>query len=63
MTNKKSSSGVVEDIWMNTQVGLDDLDRHDRIDPNGPDYPANWEEVEEANVLLNPDIDSMEGRG
>lgn len=54
---------MVEDIWMNTQVAPDDFDRHERIDPNGPGSPTNWEEIEEANVLLNPDIDSMEGRG
>ena len=58
-----SSSDMIEDIWMNTQVALDDIDNHDRIDPNGPDSPVNWEEVEETNVLLNPDSSSMEGRG
>ena len=60
MTNRGNGSGVVEDIWMNTQVGIDDFDR---IEHNGPNSPANWEEVEEANILLNPDPFSMEGRG
>lgn len=40
---------VVEDIWLNTQ--------------SQPDEPATWDEVEDANELLNPDLDSMESRG
>ncbi len=48
MTNRKNSSGVVEDIWINTQVDPDD------IEPDGPDIPSNRDEIEEANVSLNP---------
>ena len=51
---------MIEDIWMNTQVALDDINSHDHIDPNGPDSPTNWEEVEEANILLNPDAAVMD---
>lgn len=60
MANRRNGNGVVEDIWMNTQVDADDFGE---IDSTGPDEPANWDEVEEANVLLNPDVASMEGRG
>ncbi len=60
MANRRNSGGVVEDIWMNTQVGLDDLDGFDRDDRKG--Y-SDWNEVEEANVLINPDVYSMEDRG
>jgi hypothetical protein len=48
-----SSVDVVEDIWLNTLAGEDD------IDSSTPD----WREIEEANILLNPDVTSMEGRG
>lgn len=47
--NNLSRYIVVEDIWLNTQ--------------SAPDEAATWEEVEEANALLNPDPDSMESRG
>jgi hypothetical protein len=53
-------SGVVEDIWMNTQADADDFGY---IDSTGPDAPASWDEIEEENILLNPDVASMEGRG
>ncbi len=60
MANRKNRGGVVEDIWMNTQVDAEDLGV---ITPTGPNDPASWDEVEEANVLINPDVSSMEGRG
>ncbi len=60
MTNRKNSGGVVEDIWMNTRADADDFGV---ITPTGPDSPASWQEVEEANLLLNPDAADMEGRG
>jgi hypothetical protein len=60
MANKRSSGGIVEDIWMNTQASPDDFGA---LAPTGPGAPASWNEVEEANVLLNPDAASMEGRG
>ncbi len=59
----RNNSGVVEDIWMNTQVGIDDRehpDKHDLIDPNSPDSPSDWEDIEEANALLNPDVAGMD---
>jgi hypothetical protein len=45
---------------MNTQVTADD---YDALATTRPDAPASWEEVEESNILLNPDVASMEGRG
>jgi hypothetical protein len=60
MASRKNQGGVVEDIQMNTQVGVDDFGP---IAPTGPDAPASWEEVEETTVLLNPDVASMEDRG
>jgi hypothetical protein len=56
----RKQGGVVEDVQMNTQVGVDDFGP---IIPTGPDAPASWEEVEEENVFLNPDVASMEDRG
>ncbi len=55
--NKKSSNRVVEDIWMNTRA---EEEMFDQIDHEGPE---GWDEVEEANMLLNPDLVSMESRG
>ncbi|MDR2912573.1 MAG: hypothetical protein LBV38_04635 [Alistipes sp.] len=57
---KTASSDVVEDIWMNTQASADDLGH---IAPTGPESPASWEEVEESNLVLNPDPFSMGNRG
>jgi hypothetical protein len=59
MKNRRNS-GVVEDIWINTQVGPDDMEP---VDGTGPDAPASWNEIEEENILLNPDAFSMEDRG
>lgn len=53
MKNKASTSrGVVEDIWMNTKVGLDDVDR---LDPEDPAGVSDWNEIEECNIILSPD--------
>lgn len=60
MTNRRNISGIVEDIRTNTQVGLDDLDRLGRMDSNGSGIPSNWNEVEESNILLNPDAADMD---
>ncbi|MDR2894552.1 MAG: hypothetical protein LBU97_03730 [Alistipes sp.] len=55
---KSANSDVVEDIWMNTHAGMEDFDA-----AHGPDDAEGWDEVEEANALLNPDFESMESRG
>ena len=57
MANRRDSGGVVEDIWINTQIGLDDPDNPGRDDYAG--YP-HWNEIAETNVLVDPDLDSME---
>ena len=57
MTNRRNSSGVVEDIWMNTRTGDDDFDR---TDPDGNDAPQDWDEIEEATAILNPDMAGMD---
>lgn len=54
----RKSRGVFEDIWMNTQTGVDELDPANSGDPE-----ENWEEIEEENIILNPDIDSLDWRG
>lgn len=56
----RQTGGVVEDIWMNTQADADDFYG---VEPAGPDGPASWREIEEENILINPDAASMEGRG
>ncbi len=56
----RANSGVVEDIWMNTQASPDDFGR---IVPTDGDSPPSQQEIEEENILLNPDVASMEGRG
>jgi hypothetical protein len=60
MTNKRTSGEVIEDIWTNTQATPDYFGA---IASTGSGKVASWDEVEEANVLLNPDVASMEGRG
>ncbi len=57
MTNRRNSGGVVEDIWINTQVGIDEDDHI------SSDTPARWKDIEDENALLNPDEFSMEWRG
>ncbi|MDR2890885.1 MAG: hypothetical protein LBV18_04700 [Alistipes sp.] len=57
---KNVMGGVAEDTLMNTMVDADDFGR---IDPTGPNEPASWDEIEEENVMLNPDAESFEGRG
>jgi hypothetical protein len=57
---KNRRSGIVEDIWMNTQAGLDDTDTIEREDS---DDSVGWNEIERDNILLNPDAASMEDRG
>ncbi len=54
----RNDSGVVEDIWINTRAGSDEDD--DRTGPNDTEDPSGWDEVEEANVLLNPDVAGMD---
>ncbi len=54
MNNGRDSRGVFEDIWMNTQIGVDELDRDD--------YREDWEQIEEGETLMNDD-DSMAWRG
>ncbi len=56
----RDRSGVVEDIWMNTHADVDDFDP---TESTGHDGPASWREIEEENILLNPDLVSMESRG
>jgi hypothetical protein len=56
----RRNSGVVEDIWMNTQA---DPDGDAAIPYTGDDAPANREEIEQATYLINPDPASMDGRG
>ncbi len=59
MKNIMNSVAVFEDIWMNTQEDFDD----DRIEVRGFGASRNRNEVEESNILLNPDLSSMEWRG
>jgi hypothetical protein len=58
MANRSSHNDVFEDIWMNTQV-----DVLDRPDTAYPDSQEDWEQIEEDNILLNPDAESMDWRG
>ena len=53
----RNNSGVVEDIWMNTQAGLD---QDDASTPFANDSPSYWDGIEEANALLNPDVAGMD---
>ncbi len=55
MNNKRNNSGVFEDIWMNTQVGVDELDRDD--------YRENWEQIEEEDTIPATDDNIMVWRG
>ena len=59
-TKNRGSSGVVEDIWMNTQVSADDMEP---ISYTGDDAPASRAEIEQSTILINPDAASMEDRG
>lgn len=58
MENRRSSA--VEDTLINTQAGLDDLDISDRAESG---LPVGWSEIEQENILLNPDAASMDDRG
>ncbi len=49
--------GFVEDIWMNTRAGDDDFDR---TAPDGNDAYQDWDEIEEATAILNPDVAGMD---
>ncbi len=60
MVMKNRRSGVVEDIWMNTQVDPDD---YEPISPAGHedhDHSGEWIEIEEENIMLNPDMATMD---
>jgi hypothetical protein len=54
---------VVEDIWMNTMAGTDVADKKEPAVPTDPYGTPTWNEVEEANIVLNPDVDSQDWRG
>ncbi len=54
---KNRRSGVVEDIWMNTQADPEDYDPTDHEDHGHSDE---WDEIEEDNILLNPDMATMD---
>ena len=49
--------GFVEDIWMNTRAGDDDFDR---TAPDANDAYQDWDEIEEATAILNPDVAGMD---
>ncbi len=49
MRNRNNSSGVVEDIWINTQAGVATADPADR------ETTTDWKELEQENNMLNPD--------
>lgn len=57
-STKKDNS--VRGIGVNTQVAADDMGR---IKPTGKNRPVTFEEVVEATILVNPDVESMEDRG
>ena len=54
---KNRRSGVVEDIWMNTQVESDD---YEPAEHEGHDDSNGWDEIEEDNIMLNPDAATMD---
>lgn len=60
MKKEVKTNNKVKDIRVNTQVTPDSIGR---IEPTGPDEPANELEVEESTIIVNPDPDSMESRG
>jgi hypothetical protein len=43
------SKGVVDDIWLNTLADADD-----------PDPVPQWDEIEQDNIALNPDENSLD---
>jgi hypothetical protein len=47
------TKGVVDDIWLNTLADTDDPD----LDL---DLPDNWDEIEQDNISLNPDENSLD---
>ena len=57
---RKNSGGVVEDIWMNTRANIVETDTEA---PPASDIPTDWDELEEANAILNPDEESMDWHG
>jgi hypothetical protein len=57
MKNPTKGSGVVDDIWLNTFAELDDDDPRD---PHAEVYSPGWDEIEEANTLLNPDYEGID---
>jgi hypothetical protein len=48
---------------MNTMAGTDVADKTEPAVPTDPYGTPTWNEVEEANIILNPDVDSLDWRG
>jgi hypothetical protein len=67
-TEKSKVTGrVVEDIWMNTQVGnYDDFDTtphtggESRVGHTDRNTPADSREIEQSTSLINPDLSGMD---
>jgi hypothetical protein len=48
------SKNVVDDIWLNTLADEDDDPRY------GSDPPDDWDEIEDANITINPDASTLD---